>query len=233
MHGEPDIHKEGGRARWTTNYPSILSSSTPQQNIMRRVRFLDPETNEVHHPEPLKAQSSAAVPSLGTSTQPAGSHSLNQVLMPADAQRWDVRLPFGTYAQNWRRVATDRLAEPATFPSVAQLKIFSPQLPWAISVRPTTPGVFVSVFDVLAAVYASLRVGITQGEWERLSDAHKTLALRAKQDRILECEASRALDEGFHHPRRVDALGEVTRFAGLVPAPHRGPHAFNLEFVRR
>jgi hypothetical protein len=47
------------------------------------------------------------------------------------------------------------------------------------------------------------------------------------------CEPNRALDERYHHPRRVDTLGEVSGFAVLVPAPRRGPLHLNLEVARR
>ncbi|KAF9777849.1 hypothetical protein BJ322DRAFT_513469 [Thelephora terrestris] len=205
---------------------------------MRGVRFLDPLTNEVLYPDPLPEtpRRSAVTPSLETRHPPAGSQplNLNNTLIPAGAaHQWDVRRPFGSIVEDWSGTTTDRLAESATSPPTSRLELVSPQLPWTISVLPKIPNVFVTVFDVLATIHASLRAEITPGEWGEFTEAQKKLALHAKRHRIQECEPNRALDERYHHPRRVDTLGEVSGFAGLVPAPRRGPLHLNLEFARR
>ncbi|KAF9787768.1 hypothetical protein BJ322DRAFT_577939 [Thelephora terrestris] len=188
---------------------------------MRGVRFLDPLTNEVLYPDPLPEtpRRSAVTPSLETRRPPAGSQplNLNNTLIPAGAaHQWDVRRPFGSIVEDWSGTTTDRLAESATSPPTSRLELVSPQLPWTISVLPKIPNVFITVFDVPATIHASLRAEITPGEWGEFTEAQKKLTLHAKRHRIQECEPNRALDERYHHPRRVDTLGEVSELATVA-----------------
>jgi hypothetical protein len=95
------------------------------------------------------------------------------------------------------------------------------------------PNLHITVFDILATVYAALKPQITPGEWERFDTVRKRLTVAARDLRVQEYEPGRQADEMFNHPRRIDSLGELTRFAGLTPAPRRGPESFDLKLKRR
>ena len=199
--------------------------------MMQRVRFLDPTTGEILHPDPLSASGDPIVPSLERQNLPTGS-AVNPLLTPGVLQ-WDVRCSVGTCVVSQRQDEVVRLAGAATLPPTARLEIQSPQLPWRVDVRPTTPNLVATVHDVLAAIHRALGVQVTLEEWERFSDTRKHATLVARGHRVQGYDLSRTLDELYRHPRRVDTLGERTRFAGLMPAPHRGPHSYDLELAQQ
>lgn len=199
---------------------------------MPRVRFLDPDTNEVVYPGLSDATDDPITPSLEAPAPPVGFPALN-LMLTLVALSWDVRHPFEVHAEGWRQQEVGRLVEPATSPPTARLEIQSPQLPWKIEVRAGTPNLHVTVYDVLATIYETLKTRISRGEWERLHDTQKYVVLMARDRRAQGYDFSRMVDEYYHHPRRVDSLGECTQFVGLVPAPYRGCNSFDLEFVRQ
>lgn len=196
------------------------------------VRFLDPETGEIVYSGPLDTTEDAIITNPEASRRLTTSLTLNPVLGPA-ALPWDVRRSFRTHVKDWHQREVAKLAKPATFPPAVRLEIQSPQLPWRVEVRPSSPNLHVTVYDVLAVLHRSLKTEITKVEWERLNDTRKHSVLVARGLRAQEYEFDRTLDEFYRHPRRVDFLGECIQFAGLVPAPYRGWDSFDLEFVRR
>lgn len=212
--------------------PAHTPASPVCEKEMLGVRFLDPRTNEIMYPDPFCAGDDPIISHSETSAPPAGSPTLHPMLAPAQLQ-WDTRRSPQTLASDWRQEDLDRLAEPATSPPAARLELRSPQLPWAISVRPRTPHLYVTVHDVLGAIYGALKTAITQGEWELFEDTRKHWILDGRSCRVKEYNFGRMLDELYRHPRRVDILGVCTQFAGLVPAPHRSTQSFDLELVRR
>jgi len=124
------------------------------------------------------------------------------------------------------------LGQSATHPPEPQLEILSPHLPWRIEVRARATDIFVTVFDVLVAIRVTLKQEITREEWEQFGHGKKDSILAARSVRAQNYESARQVDEMYRHPRRIDALGEFTRFAGLVPAPGRSPTSFDLKFER-
>lgn len=196
------------------------------------VRFVDPRTEEIVYPEPFEMPTNAVTPGLGTNAPPDGSLALNPLLVPA-ALLWDVGRPVETHAQHWPQAERDKLSQSATWPPVGRLGLQSPHLPWRIEALPRTPNIHVTVFDVLATIYVALRLQITPGEWDRFDTGEKSVIVGARGVRVRECDPDPQLDELYAHPRRIDTLGERTRFAGLILAPHRGPDSLDLELKRR
>ena len=199
---------------------------------LRSVRFVDPKTNEIVYPESLEAPLNAVVPGLGTSNPLVGALALHPSLSPSILS-WDVRRPFVSYAQQWPQAGRGPLSHSATRPPTTELDIQSPHLPWRIVVCPRTPNLQITVFDVLATVHETLLPEIALGEWDQFDTVWKRAIVAEKEARVQQCSSSRSTDEKFYHPRRIDALGEFTRFVGLVPAPQRGPHSFDLKLERR
>ena len=194
---------------------------------MSGVRFLLPKTNEVVFPGPWETVDDPInVPNVESQDPPMGSLLTNPALTPQTTLQWDVRHPVAS-------LGVERFNEAATSPPMARLELESPQLPWKVEVFPRTPNIHVTVHDVLATIHKTLRGQITRGEWERFNDTRKHSVLVARGQRVQDYEFGRMLDEFYIHPRRIDSLGECTRFGGLVPAPYRGSNSFDLEFVRR
>jgi len=198
-----------------------------------RVRFVDPKTNTIVYPEPLEAPSNAVIPSLGTNAPLVGATTLNPLLAPATIS-WDVRLPFKTTAEHWTQAQRRRLWENATFPPMNMLEVQSQHLPWKIEIRPRTPNLFVSVYDVLSEIQTALLPEITPEEWVMFEREGKRLIVTTRDTRVQGYNSGRRqLDESYRHPRRIDSLGEFTQFAGLVLVPQRSPHSLDLNFKQQ
>ena len=180
------------------------------------------------YPEPLNVPTTG----LGTSAPTVGAIAITPLLAQV-AHLWDVRRPFETHAEQWPQEERAKLVQSATMPPTTLLEIQSSHLPWKIEVRPMTPNIQVTVLDVLATIYAALRPQITRGEWDRFDTAGRQQTVAARSVRVQECDSARQADELYHHPRRIDSLGEFTLFAGLVPAPQQGPNSFKLKLKRR
>lgn len=195
-----------------------------------RVRFVDPKTNTIVFPEPLKTPSNAVNPTLGTNAPATGVPVVNPLLASATIS-WDIRLPFQTFAERWTQVQRRELWENATCPPTNLLEVQSQRLPWKIEIHPTTPNLFVSVYDVLFTIQTTLLLEITPDEWDRFERGGKRLIVTTRETRVQGYHSTgRRLDESYRHPRRIDSLGNFTRFAGLVLAPQRSPHSLDLNF---
>ncbi|KAF8636977.1 hypothetical protein AX17_003124 [Amanita inopinata Kibby_2008] len=108
------------------------------------------------------------------------------------------------------------LAEPATNPPVQSMTLVSPHLPWSIKVSAHN-GTYVTVSDVLGAMYNSLRTNITPSEHrllptrqdqERAASAYRQRYRRHRDPRTHDAEKRAGM-------KRVDFLMGHSQFAGL------------------
>ncbi|EAU89383.2 hypothetical protein CC1G_11079 [Coprinopsis cinerea okayama7 len=132
---------------------------------------------------------------------------------------WDLREAPASSARLAARpespLTTRELNSPATQPSVTSLAITCDLLlaSWTIEARNS---LFVTISDVLRAVYVALHVPIKTSEWDTLS--------RKQQDRIHEAFQRRcrlAIDPAQCEAAgvmRIDYLGHHTLFGGLSPS---------------
>ena len=213
--------------------PSPLHPLCPGST--KRVRFVDPQTNRILDLEPLtETPSTAVTPHLGRNIPAVGALALIPLLAAATISwTWDVRFPVEVLEKHWVRAQQDVLEQSATRPPATLLHIRSPHLPWKVEIRPRTPNLFVTVYDVLSTIHGVLEPRITPQEWKRFEPIGKRVIVAERETRVRSYAPDRQVDEAFNHPRRIDSLGEFTRFAGLIPAPQRGPNEFDLKFKRR
>ncbi|KAG6826533.1 hypothetical protein H0H93_016432 [Arthromyces matolae] len=129
-------------------------------------------------------------------------------LLASDMTRlqWDVRykpdsIHASTYFQYRHAIATQKSAK--------KLKIISKVFPWSIDIDSHVP---ISAEMVWEAIYQGLQVPIADSEWGML------LMMKKAQKEALEKAAKKRMEE---HPedkeplRRVDFLGDATKFKGL------------------
>lgn len=202
--------------------------------MAKALRFVDPETNLILYPGDPETPSSAEVnPVMGTNGPPLGAIVMNPLLASATQLQWDATHPIEPFTEHWTGEQKARLSQSATQPPTGLLELRSRLLPWRIQVRPRTPNVVVTVYDVITAIREGLMVRITQREGGRFDGAGKRLIVAARAARIQGRDPDYQAEELFYHPRRVDCLGEFTQFAGLAPAPQQSPNLFDLKFRRR
>jgi hypothetical protein len=113
------------------------------------------------------------------------------------------------------------------------MKITLEHLPWVIMVMPTAYSrAYVSVADLLDAIFHTLRVPVSQVEY-------RAIPTRDMQQRVMvayEQRCQRVLDTGEYEReragglRRVDFLMERNIFAGLGSTPH-GPDVWELDLT--
>ncbi|KAF8987363.1 hypothetical protein BDZ89DRAFT_1087714 [Hymenopellis radicata] len=107
--------------------------------------------------------------------------------------------------------------DPAISPPLSRMTITSPHLPWPIHVEPRLNGAYITVSDVLAAIYHSLRQNIRPAEFHSLpgkGDMQRvTAAYQARYRRI--SNRTSYEDEKKAGVKRVDFLKGRTIFAGL------------------
>ena len=73
----------------------------------------------------------------------------------------------------------------ATHPPTKIMKIVAPGLPWIITAEPvTTSSPFVTVLDVLHALYTSLHKPIKQAEFDAVSHSHRDLISKSWHHRL-------------------------------------------------
>ncbi|PPR04641.1 hypothetical protein CVT24_011859 [Panaeolus cyanescens] len=119
-------------------------------------------------------------------------------------------------ARSHRPLSSRTCREPATYPPLAFLVITSPYLPWKIKVYPAN-GSYVTVEDVLASIYRSLRTNITGQDFTALSNPNdQRRATRAYENRYRRLRDPRAYDEEKRSGmKRVDFLLGHTRFLSI------------------
>jgi hypothetical protein len=118
---------------------------------------------------------------------------------------------------NVLHVHTTHLTQYATYPPVRSLKLVSAGLPWVTTVEPTTSSIqYVTVLDVLHALYANLHKRVKQAEFDASERSYRdsiTAAWFARLDRIQ--HDSDRIKEEQKGVRRVDFLLGRTRVKGL------------------
>jgi hypothetical protein len=120
-----------------------------------------------------------------------------------------------------RHLSPRALLEPASEPPLAFIHISSQHLPWSCKVHASN-GRYVTVSDVLESLYRSLRVNITQSEFQTmLPDKERRRATRAYEDRYRRYRGKAYEDEKRGGMKRVDFLMGRTRFGGLSLDDHQ------------
>ncbi|KAF9014749.1 hypothetical protein BDZ89DRAFT_1076316 [Hymenopellis radicata] len=128
---------------------------------------------------------------------------------------------------------TQYLAQPATTPALPKLIITLKDMPrWQIHVVPSTTA-YVTVHDVLFAIYTQLRIGVVDGECAQVFASHPNADLRrsvraAFYRRLEAMPEPYRLVEQEKGVKRVDFLGSKVRFAGLTPKSPRSPDEWVL-----
>ncbi|KAF8919229.1 hypothetical protein CPB85DRAFT_1156635, partial [Mucidula mucida] len=109
------------------------------------------------------------------------------------------------------------LSEPAISPPLSRMTITSPHLAWPIQVEPKLNGAYITVSDVLGAIYHSLRQNIRPAEFHSLpgkNDMQRvTAAYQARYRRIPNRTSYE--EEKKAGVKRVDFLKGKIIFAGL------------------
>ncbi|TFK70733.1 hypothetical protein BDN72DRAFT_856702 [Pluteus cervinus] len=122
-----------------------------------------------------------------------------------------------------------RFDEPATTPPVPYMKLVSPYLgsKWAIRIQ-ASPGRFVTVNDVLYAIYKDVNLAIAKADIDVLSlrDQEKVVKAYGKRCNSIK-DPKAASRERASGVRRVDFLNGRTSFVGLSPSEY-GPTVWSL-----
>ncbi|KAJ6450930.1 hypothetical protein C8R45DRAFT_1113853 [Mycena sanguinolenta] len=133
---------------------------------------------------------------------------------------YDISLPLTTISTHFRGLSSARLLEPAVYPPLPTISLVTPHLPWALTIPPATNATYVTVLDVLTAIYRALRVNVTATEFAALRTeelmACVTAAYTQRYRRLRRYDTRYALEkaEGL---KRVDFLLGYTQFCGIAP----------------
>ena len=119
------------------------------------------------------------VPATPTSPAPPSLHDL---LANPQGVRLDVAFPPHP---DRLRIHLSHLSMAATHPPARVMKVVAAGLPWSIVVEPiTTSSPFVTVLDVLHALYTSLHKPIKQAEFDAVSQSYRDLISKAWHHRL-------------------------------------------------
>jgi len=119
------------------------------------------------------------IPATPTSPAPPSLHDL---LANPQGARLDIAFPPHP---DRLHIHHAHLSMAATHPPVKVMKIVAPGLPWSITVEPTaTSSPFVTVLDVLHALYTSLHKPIKQAEFDAVSHSHRDSISKAWHHRL-------------------------------------------------
>ncbi|KAG7441830.1 uncharacterized protein BT62DRAFT_465681 [Guyanagaster necrorhizus] len=160
-------------------------------------------------------------------------HSLLRVAKPP-AINYDLAHHPSTITTDYSTLSSrpNFLHEPALSPPVSQLTLTSPHLLWCIRVHPSLNGAYVTVADVLHAMYSGLRENIapaefyglpSQTEMRRVTDAYEQRYRRIKS-------RSGSYEEKKAGVKRIDFFMGRTRFAGLSPSS-KGPDVWAMNIL--
>jgi len=123
------------------------------------------------------------------------------------------------------------LHEPATNPPLPVMTIISRHLPWSIQVTPSDMkhGMYVTVMDVLTTIYNTLRLGVTEREFENLPSLEEKRRVNdtfcRRYGRIEDRKASEL--EKSKGVKRIDFLKGKKMFEGFTRTS-RGPEVWEL-----
>lgn len=136
---------------------------------------------------------------------------------------WDLTLPAqSARLQRFPHISPYTLAtQPAMNPPLPALVIICEHLPqWMIEVRPTPntnrTAAFVTVGNVLRALYRTLRQGVTDAELSALEPAQRDRAHDAYVRRYRRLHGATRAREKAKGVKRVDLLGKRRVFRGLL-----------------
>ncbi|KAK7036198.1 hypothetical protein R3P38DRAFT_2910969 [Favolaschia claudopus] len=117
-------------------------------------------------------------------------------------------------------VSTSGFSDSAVSPPQASLTIVTPHLPWSISVAASSNGHYVTVADVLQALYRSLRTNVTAPEFHALKQQKLMRRVsEAYTERYMRLHGHRGYEEEKKSGvKRVDFLMGNTKFRGLSAA---------------
>jgi len=149
---------------------------------------------------------------------PIHMHSLLGLSYPPPIN-YDLTLPPSTVSTHHHSLSKRSLSEPATNPPLPSLTVVTPHLPRGrtILVTASRNGAFVTVSDVLDAIYHALRANVSSADYYSLpsqKDMQRvTLAYEARCKRIRDSRAY--AEEKRQGAKRVDFLMGLTKFMGL------------------
>ena len=141
------------------------------------------------------------VPATPTSAPP----SLHDLLASPGGVHLDIAFPPHP---DRLHIHHSHLSMPATHPPAKVMKIIAHGLPWSITVEPTTTSSpFVTVLDVLHALYTSLHKPIKQAEFDAISKSYRDLISNVWHRRLDKISfPSDAKAERARGVRRMDFL---------------------------
>ncbi|KAK1217316.1 hypothetical protein PQX77_020056 [Marasmius sp. AFHP31] len=207
-------HKRVRFAREKIEYPippnssrSRASSSNPSTD--------GPRTPPSYHGAlPSFAPHSYHTPPPKPAVEPVRAHNLISY-SHHPALNFDVTLPISMLTSRYQSLSSLLLAEPVVTPALSKLVLTTQYLPWSITIYPSNR-YYVTVRDMLDAIYHALRKNISQQEYQSCRDKLRVNeAYQRRYSRIRDYHASR--DEKAGGVKRVDFLCGKTRFMGISP----------------
>jgi len=120
------------------------------------------------------------------------------------------------------------LNQSATSPGCDNMVLISDDFPWTVTLQ-VPPDEFVSVKQILGAIYGSLQETLQHEEWDELSRNSKTNAHRSRCVRLARLAPRFHVSPDIVAIRRVDTLAEKIAFMGIkrVGDPSN-PSAWNV-----
>ncbi|KAF5335245.1 hypothetical protein D9758_017384 [Tetrapyrgos nigripes] len=203
-----------------TFYPSSSSTSTPSPG-------------EYHHHLPRYTTTGYSNHSPHpTSTYSSRTSRIHSLLAYSNhpTLHFDVSLPLNAITFSSSRLSTRSLAESAIEPPVSSMTLSIPHVTWPVTVTPSSNRVFITVADVLNAVYHTLRNPVTPEEYRAIrssSDLKRVnAAYERRHGRIRDDYAAYRERQGG--VRRVDFLAGHTRFLGVSSTGTGRSWVFNV-----
>jgi hypothetical protein len=185
--------------------PNTPSPAYSQSSLPSTTGPFTPPTPNVLPPHAFSpVKKSPVVPHFvaGTPTSPAPP-SLHDLLADPQGVRLDIAWPPHPDSV---RVHHSHLSMAATHPPAKVMKMVTPGLPWSITVEPTSAP-FVTVMDVLHALYTSLHKPIKQAEFDAVSHSYRDLVSKSWHYRLDAIPyPSEAKAEKARGVRRMDFL---------------------------
>jgi len=169
--------------------PSTPSPAYSQSSLPSTTGPYTPPTPTVLPPHAFSpVKKNPVVPHLnnshffpGAPTSPAPP-SLHDLLANPQGVRLDVAFPPHP---DRLHIHQSHLSMAATHPPARLVKLVAAGLPWSITVEPTTTSSpFVTVLDVLHALYTSLRKPIKQAEFDAVSKSYRDSISKAWHHRL-------------------------------------------------
>jgi hypothetical protein len=198
---------------------------------VKHVTFSD--NNRLYSPMPPTPSPTFSDMSLPSTGGPRTPPSPRRSLLPLPSGRVEINRSLGFHPQSpkllfdlsvsWEAVTTNTsppvrlskaaLLEPATNPPTPYLQVRCATLPWAIEIvcKTTT---FVTILDILAQLYTSLRLTVSEKEFNMESLESQREISAAFRQRVTRDPWTAAVEEkkGL---KRIDFLKGHNRFMGL------------------